>query len=388
MSDMFYPANPDRRRRAEQLYADIKGIQREYESLRQQYLRTVDQMEPLMNDILKSLGFSSVDELNQAARQSLSGQALKDYEDLLERMDKNNRVDGIITGVTSLVSLGGAVIVGVLVMMGAITLATGGAALAALGIVFAVVAIAGLIAGAIEGAKMRKELRRNIRDNFQNRRKAKLALEQMRVIGYWSALLKALLRTINLSKDQEYVISQFQKFSKLLAGPKQMFDNVTLASVDKQLHKLDSSRRSWTNEDPKTIQPRSFTRSLVSASGSQKEVTAEGFVKVKLSSVQSEDGTEKEFSEKDNIVIEMETETTEKSALVWLKKNGKYVSLHDEGDLITLKEVEKDDAEYFVEGQNDHLVQNCMQVKLVDLSPQGLGGRMFMAQAKFLVPAA
>lgn len=388
MSDTFYPGNPHRRRRAEQLYSDIKGIQREYETLRKQYLKTADQMEPLMNDILKSLGFSSVDELTEAARQNMSGQALKDFEDIMSRMETTNRVDGIITGVTSLVSLGGAAIVGVLVMIGAITAATAGTALLALGAVFAVLAIATVIAGVVQGAKMRKKLRKNIRENFRNRREAKLALEQMRVIVYWSALLKALLRTINVSRDRKYIISQFQKFDQVLEGPKQMFDNVTFASVDKDLRKLDSERRSWTKEDPSTIQKRSFARSFDANSESPETSISEGSIQVQLSSVQSEDGTEKEFTENDNFFIEMETETSESSALVWLKKDGSYVTLYDEGDFISLKKVEKDDAEYFVEGQEKSLVDNHIKVKLIDLSSQGAGGRFFIAEAQILAPAA
>ncbi|PXF42960.1 hypothetical protein BWQ96_07298 [Gracilariopsis chorda] len=388
MSDMFYPDNPSRRRRAEELYSDIKGIQRTYDSLRKQFLRTADQMEPHLNEILKSLGFKSFEELTQAARQNMSPQALKEFEEIMSRMETNNRVDGIITGVAALMSLGGAAVVGVLVMIGTITAATGGAALIALGAVFAIFAVAAVIAGAIQGARVRTKLRNNIRDNFQKRRKAKLALEQMRVIVYWSALLKALLRTINVSKSHEHVIAEFQKFAKILEGPKQMFDNVTFASVDRQLRKLDSERRSWTKEDPASIQKRSFAVSFAANSDSQEETTTEGFVKVRLNSVQSEDGTEKEFTENENFFIEMETETTEKSAIVWLKKNGNYVTLYDEGDFISLKSVQKDEAEYFAEGQDDSLVDSCMKVKLVDLSPQGVGGRLFIAQAQFLIQAA
>ncbi|PXF45969.1 hypothetical protein BWQ96_04282 [Gracilariopsis chorda] len=184
MSDMFYPDNPSRSRRAEELYSDIKGIQRTYDSLRKQFLRTADQMEPHLNEILKSLGFKSFEELTQAARQNMSPQALKEFEEIMSRMETNNRVDGIITGVAALMSLGGAAVVGVLVMIGTITAATGGAALIALGAVFAIFAVAAVIAGAIQGARVRTKLRNNIRDNFQKRRKAKLALEQMRVIVY------------------------------------------------------------------------------------------------------------------------------------------------------------------------------------------------------------
>lgn len=404
ISDTFYPDNPNRRNRANELYYDVQAIHMEFKELHETYERIMQNMEPQMNELLDVLGFRSVDEIVTAAEAILTGESLEKFREIQNRLDTMNKIDGVIAGVAAIVSLTSAALIGVLVVFSVITVATGGKALLAVGLILLLISLAVLLAGIIEGARIRDELRENIKQNFDARREGKLLLEQLRVLTYWSTLMNALILSIDVTKGRDWILSQFRMFGTLLEGPKAMYDAITIESIDKKLYELDNSRGSWMKEDPpstyqtstspsfeyywfetgNSLDPR-FRPSIpqIPQFPTDGRTQKEGLAKIRLESISSESKSDSVSGIDDPLTLEMETTVSENSALVYLKKDEDYITLVDDGSKITTRRVVKDDAEYFAETNDYSASTKSGSVTLSDLSAAGEGGRIFYAAGHF-----
>jgi hypothetical protein len=102
ISDVFYPDNPNRRARANQLKSDIEAFCFEFNEVKasRQFTlqlipcfipdfrphrdRLLNEVKPKLAAFLKSLGYNSPDELDQKVRSTLTGSQLAEYNSYRE----------------------------------------------------------------------------------------------------------------------------------------------------------------------------------------------------------------------------------------------------------------------------------------------------------------
>lgn len=326
-STVFYPDNPKRQRRCEELNADIENMRNEFNKLLERHKDNVLSMEPLLNRVLRALGYASIDDLNEKISGEMVGDVQKEWRKLKESIDTSEKTGGILMGLASLVGLGGAISAGVLAMLGTITVATAGTALAVIGGVLVGLLIVDIIAGAIEGAKIRTRLREAIDKLFPRRAEAKIALERMRSIERWSNRFLIVLEAVDTDLPFEKIMEELKLFSSYLGKPKELYDVITEQSVRETLLEMDKNRGSWRNEDP-------GRRARVLSTFAKEGLVAE----IDVSLV----GT---YNLKNYpLTVELEEQRDEATATMFLKQADNYVSVSEMGDDLVFENVSKQDS--------------------------------------------
>lgn len=359
-STVFYPDNPKRQRRCEELNADIENMRKEFDILYNRHKKNVMSMEPLLNRLLKALGYASIDDLNEKVSGMLVGDVQDEWHKLKESIDTTEKTGGILMGLASLIGLGGAVSVGVLTMLGVVTVATAGAALAVIGGVLTALLIVDIIAGAIQGAKIRSRLREAINKLFPRRADAKLALERMRSIERWSSRFLIVLDAVDTELPFEEIMEELKRFQSYLAKPKELYDEITEESVRQMLLDTDRNRGSWRDEDPDQA-----TRSL--AAFSDEILVAEIGVAPKGA----------RGSNQYSLTVELEEQVNEATGSIFLKQGEDYVSISEKGNDLDFKPVPKEDSLFVVQF-------DVMDGDGLDRSSKMVPGEVYVVSATFM----
>ncbi|PFH49431.1 hypothetical protein AMATHDRAFT_4885 [Amanita thiersii Skay4041] len=155
MSDLFYPDNPYRRARAEQLRDDVQFICKQFEEAKEERNQLLKAIKPKLNDLMKKHGFNTTDELDSKVQAILKGDALKEYIRVKEQMDKNDEFIHTIFQITTVIGAATGIFLGALVIAG---IMTGGAALSALGLIGSVlgaIAVVAVLLSVFEGKEER-----------------------------------------------------------------------------------------------------------------------------------------------------------------------------------------------------------------------------------------
>lgn len=107
IGDLFYPDNPNRRKRIEQLQDDIKVMQNDFESLKKtmydtlvalpqrrwpmlsNFVRedTLAGMQKKLDDLLKANNFSSVEEMDEFMQKTLNPDTLQEWNEFKKTYD-------------------------------------------------------------------------------------------------------------------------------------------------------------------------------------------------------------------------------------------------------------------------------------------------------------
>lgn len=85
VSDLFYPDNPNRRARAEELRNAINSFGAEFAQQKQLREDIIKRIRPKLDNLLRERGFHTPDQLEQHVNSILSGDELKKYDDLKKR---------------------------------------------------------------------------------------------------------------------------------------------------------------------------------------------------------------------------------------------------------------------------------------------------------------
>jgi len=246
VGDLFFPDNPNRRCRAQELQQQILTFGEEFKELQATRENKLNNIRSKLDGLMRSKGFETSQQLEDSVKGILNGEELARYARLKNLLDLNDKVQGIIWDLSGIAGLASGIILGVGVLAG---LMTGGAALAALGVVgevLAIVAIIVVVFGVIEGAIERSKLRDAINELWPQRVKIKQAVEQMRVIVQWVDAIEVWL-------DHSDIIDT-KTLDALLdgsgAGFEPQYRSWTIDHTCDMLAGMDRANGSWTNEDP------------------------------------------------------------------------------------------------------------------------------------------
>ncbi|KAF8650929.1 hypothetical protein AX16_005027 [Volvariella volvacea WC 439] len=243
--DIFYPDNPNRRARAQQLKNDTEDYARQFEDLRKHRDEVLKEIKPRLSQFLHKYGYNSPDELDNAVKNILKGDALADYIRISQQIDKSDEIQSILFQVIGIVSVASGVIIGGLVVLGVITGGAAWAAIGAIGLVLGIVAgFAFLFSGIFDGAEERSNMRKAIRDLSYERVKARAALEAMRALSNW-------VENIKMWLDEPLIIDNEAIMKKKIEGDfSDDFNKSKRPYIVQYLKGRDRERGAWTNEDP------------------------------------------------------------------------------------------------------------------------------------------
>ena len=87
---LFYPDNPKRRDRAQQLASDCQNFVDQYNQGRQDLEQQLGpNYQSQVQKLLEAFGCNSIDDLDGVVQQKASGQALKDWDEVKDKYDRS-----------------------------------------------------------------------------------------------------------------------------------------------------------------------------------------------------------------------------------------------------------------------------------------------------------
>eukprot|EP01116_Phalansterium_solitarium_P008694 TRINITY_DN2264_c0_g1_i1.p1 TRINITY_DN2264_c0_g1~~TRINITY_DN2264_c0_g1_i1.p1 ORF type:complete len:576 (+),score=141.10 TRINITY_DN2264_c0_g1_i1:111-1730(+) len=247
LSDAFFPDNPKRRARANELDDQLRNLKARYDELKREHDGALDKAKNKLNLIFAALHISSLDDLDRRIQETVKGPVLEHWRQTSSTLDKLDKAEGIIYGITGIGALFGAAVVGVGAFFGAFTLAAGGAVL---GTVLAIIGAITIIFSIIDGAIQRSKLRDSIRQLFKLRLQAHYAVGQLRIISRNLTIMVAAFDTFAATqgpKSAAEFVAHWEVTRQTLVRD---MDEWTYEVAAAQLQQQDRSSKSWTSEDP------------------------------------------------------------------------------------------------------------------------------------------
>jgi len=244
-SSLFYPDNPKRRDRAEQLKNDCQQAKDDYERVRARLAAQLDPLQGKLDDVLRALGCNTLAELDQKVLNTATGQVLSDWKQVRDTYDTADKVEGIIWTACAIISLAGFAIS---VVMGVFSFGVGFAAgMTITAVITAIIGIVGLIYDAINGAIQRAKLREAINKLFETRLKICKVRNQIQSMDDIVPTIKTLYEVVI-----ESGITDKEKIKQILVkrGSGIADKGWSYYRTAQDLNNMDRSRGSWTNEDP------------------------------------------------------------------------------------------------------------------------------------------
>ncbi|KAL0570071.1 hypothetical protein V5O48_011889 [Marasmius crinis-equi] len=244
---IFYPDNPKRRKRAEELGNDCKYAQEQYDTSKANIERELGPYKEKMNRLLQAFNCRNIDDFDRLIQQTATGAALEHWNKVRENYDKSQEIDQIIMAAEGVVTIVGFTVS----VIGALTGAFG--FFVGLGVtadILLVLGLLGAIFDLIDGAIQRSKLRDAINELVPTRIKARYAATQMQNLEKCIPSIKLVYATFEKAGYDKDKIAQLMKEGDILDSLQKGQTNITYRSIGQELANQDSGRGSWTNEDP------------------------------------------------------------------------------------------------------------------------------------------
>ncbi|KAI1496373.1 hypothetical protein F5X99DRAFT_400599 [Biscogniauxia marginata] len=241
VSDLMYPDNPNRRKRAEGLRQDILQLVQDFEREKSKKEELFNKVKEELDAVLHKLGVKTRDELDKYIRDNMKNDAdLKAYDNLRQSIDKWDQTANIIVDIVGLVGVGTFVVGSLAALVGIITFS---AAVGALEIVAGLAAAAGLVVVVLsiyEGAVQREKLREAIHTMLEKRTEAFQYVQRMRILNTWA---RSIVNELQKGKTFDDLKDLLQE------GLKEPWDQCTLHYCQEKLRETDIERGAWMDED-------------------------------------------------------------------------------------------------------------------------------------------
>ncbi|KAJ8520443.1 hypothetical protein ONZ45_g2738 [Pleurotus djamor] len=246
-SSIFYPDNPKRRDRAQQLADDCTNCKNQYDAKHAEIEAILGPYKEKLDKVLRAFGCSTLDDLDRVVQKNATGQALDDWNNTKNIYDKTQIVDQVIMGAMGTIAIAGLAISTVGALAGGFGFFVG---LAVTSDILLALGVIGAIFDIVNGAIQRSKLRDSINDLFESRIKIKQVLAHIDNLNTWIPSITAIYQAYEeAGYDPEKIIERFK--TKGLMKPLEQDlrdDSFRQAAVD--LNEIDRNRGSWTNEDP------------------------------------------------------------------------------------------------------------------------------------------
>ncbi|KAF9501355.1 hypothetical protein BDN71DRAFT_695471 [Pleurotus eryngii] len=235
---IFFPDNPKRRDRADQLANDCQNFKSTFDAKHAEVEQILGPYKAKLDNVLRAFGCTDLDQLDDVVQQRATGQALVDWNKTKGNYDKTQIVDQVIMGAMG--TAVGALAGGFGFFVG---LAVTSDILLALGVI-------GAIFDIVNGAVQRSKLRDAIDRLFESRLKVKQVLVHIQNLDLWLPSIVDIYQTYEeVGYDPDKIIERFK--TKGLMKPLQSdLQDENFHKVASDLRDMDNNRGSWMNEDP------------------------------------------------------------------------------------------------------------------------------------------
>ncbi|CAG2001477.1 unnamed protein product [Fusarium graminearum] len=288
IGDVFYPDNPNRRDRVDQLQNDIKAMKNEFEGLKKTMEKQLRSIQDKLDELLKANNFENFDQMDAHMQKTLHPQLLAEWNAFKQTLNRDIAIENMILTATGLITIAAGFIAYGLAFCGAITFASAGTALEIAGAVALVLVTVFAILAIVDAHQERQHLQDAIRKLAFARVEAKQALEQMRTYTGFLGSFEMFLSSKILSKDptdfNEFTNGSFITSLEAIVWPK----------VAQMLRELDDNRKehAWRNEDPDVSSPGSdhidrVAETLKKYKDNNRATTANSMPMAKMASMQT-----------------------------------------------------------------------------------------------------
>ncbi|KAF7954061.1 uncharacterized protein EAE97_001459 [Botrytis byssoidea] len=244
IGDIFYPDNPKRRARAEQLSNETKWWCATFN----EHKKTLDSLEPVVRGridaYLKKFGYTTLDDLVSKVNSTLSGDALKEWTTLKTSLSQEHWLDNFLLTISGIVAAGSGIVLGGLVLFSVISGPVGWSVFAGVSAAMGVVALVAGLIDVINGGQEREKLRKAIDDLYSARLQAAQAYRKLEVYNNWVILFS------DFFKDEWIELSPEIFEKKFGQGFRNDFYKFNRSTVANELEQHDREVNAWTNEDP------------------------------------------------------------------------------------------------------------------------------------------
>ncbi|KAH7929535.1 hypothetical protein BV22DRAFT_120462 [Leucogyrophana mollusca] len=246
-SNLFFPDNPNRRARAEQLSDDCQNNQNDYKNAREALTQVLEPLHGKLDQVMKALGCQTLEEFDQKVLSTATGDALAEWEKVRTQYDTADMIECVIWTAAGIVALAG---LAISTAMGIFSFGIGFVAgMAVTGIIDMVLATVGIIYDIIDGAIQRDKLRDAINQLFETRLKMKRTVYQaqamMLIVPALNDWFDALIESGTV--DQAKILASFERHKDHFTSNESQW---TFYKTAQTLREMDQLRNSWMNEDP------------------------------------------------------------------------------------------------------------------------------------------
>ncbi|KAG6918993.1 hypothetical protein DXG01_010232 [Tephrocybe rancida] len=251
---LFYPDNPNRRLRAQQLADDCQSFQNEYDNIKREIQKELGPYTSKMPEVLNAFGCRNLDDLDKLVKETATKEGLQQWQGIKTSVDGLSDVSDIFTTAMAVVAIAGIVISAVGALAGGFGFLAGKSiyCMAVTSSILAVLGVIGLIFDAVSGAIQRSQLRDAINSLFKLRIQIKYLAEHIRNL---QASVGGIKKIYAIFEKQGYMkdrIIEELRDSDTLGGLQQQTLALTYMQVAQDLLEMDKVRvsGSWRDEDP------------------------------------------------------------------------------------------------------------------------------------------
>ncbi|KAB8069213.1 hypothetical protein BDV29DRAFT_161666 [Aspergillus leporis] len=240
MGDFFYPDNPNRRRRFNELLTQMRGYESEFKNLENKKESVFKKARKRLDKKLKKYGYETRDELRQAIRSKISDkEEAKRFDELRNDLTNNGEVGGVILDIICISGETLGVITSIGMMVGAISGPVGWAAIGIVGAVVAGAAAIVAIISFINAMNEKDKLQNGISELWKKRVILKYHLDKLDALV---TSVETIVSIIKLGDEKELAKALGDNLGqKAVFGP---------WNTQEELRHMDYQNGSWTDEDP------------------------------------------------------------------------------------------------------------------------------------------
>ncbi|EIN12226.1 hypothetical protein PUNSTDRAFT_96924 [Punctularia strigosozonata HHB-11173 SS5] len=248
---LFYPDNPNRRARAQQLADDCQSFKHDYEKIKAEVEKELGPYKEKVAKVLHAFGCKNLDDLDKLVRSTAVGENLEKWIEIKSTVDDLDTASEVFSTAMAIVAIAGIAISIVGALAGGFGFFAG---IAVTTDILLVLGIIGAIFDAISGAVQRSQLRDAINSLYPSRIKIKYLLEHSRhpLIQINISGIKKLYRIFEKAGyDRDMIIKELRE-GDVMKNLQESNAAATYYEIAKGLVEHDRTRPggAWTNEDP------------------------------------------------------------------------------------------------------------------------------------------
>ncbi|KAK3311243.1 uncharacterized protein B0T15DRAFT_499248 [Chaetomium strumarium] len=243
VGDVVFPDNPKLRQRVEQLDADCRLSEAQFNRTKKDFERLEYRSRVAIAKYLKTRGFDSLESLDREVRRVATGKVFEEWGRLKTKIGRDLAIENMIETICGIAALGGVTVTGSLVTVGMISGPAGWSVLGAIGTASATIGGVVFVGALIKAMEQEDELKHHIKQLYYARSDLRLNLNRLNVLVDWSIAFAACLDMIDDTSFSSFesLLAQLEKRDRWRWMP---------SEVTKELAAYDRMRQAWTKADP------------------------------------------------------------------------------------------------------------------------------------------